>query len=235
MSEEKSGIVNVGIAGLGRSGWNIHANYIEQLADKFKVVAVTDPDEAVRVAAIRAIERSDVSFLLIDATRGMEAQDVNIFRLIQKNKKGIVLVVNKWDLVEKDHQTIDHFREQIAEKIKPFQDLPVVFISAKEQQRVLKMLDTGLEVYKNRQKRIPTSRLNEVMLQAIEEFPPPSVKGKYVRIKYVTQLPVKTPAFAFFCNLPQYIREPYKRYLENRLRENFNFHGVPIDIFFRKK
>ncbi len=185
--------------------------------------------------AIRAIERSDVSFLMIDATRGMEAQDVNIFRLIQKNRKGIVLVVNKWDLIEKDTRTMERFREEVKEKIMPFQDLPIVFVSAKEQQRVLRMLDTGLEVYKNRQKRIPTSRLNEVMLQAIEEFPPPSVKGKYVKIKYVTQLPVKTPVFAFFCNLPQYIKEPYKRYLENRLRENFNFHGVPIDIFFRKK
>lgn len=185
--------------------------------------------------AIRAIERSDVSFLLIDATRGMEAQDVNIFRLIQKNRKGIVLVVNKWDLIEKDHQTMERFRKQVIEKIMPFQDLPIMFVSAKEQQRVLKMLDTGLEVYKNRKKRIPTSRLNEVMLQAIEEFPPPSVKGKYVKIKYVTQLPVKRPAFAFFCNLPQYVKEPYKRYLENRLRENFSFHGVPIDIFFRKK
>ncbi len=185
--------------------------------------------------AIRAIERSDVAFLLIDATRGMEAQDVNIFRLIQKNKKGIVLVVNKWDLVEKDHQTMKVYTETIREKIMPFQDLPIVFVSAKEQQRVLKMLDTGLEVYRNRQKKIPTSRLNEVMLQAIEEYPPPSVKGKYVKIKYVTQLPVKTPVFAFFCNLPQYVKDPYRRYLENRLRENFNFHGVPIDIFFRKK
>ncbi len=185
--------------------------------------------------AIRAIERSDVSFLVVDATRGMEGQDVNIFRLIQKNKKGIVLVVNKWDLVEKDHHTMERYKEEIREKIMPFQDLPIVFISAKEQQRVLKMLDIGLEVYKNRQKRIPTSRLNEVMLQAVEEFPPPSVKGKYVKIKYVTQLPMKTPAFAFFCNLPQYVKDPYKRYLENRLRENFNFHGVPIDIFFRKK
>jgi len=185
--------------------------------------------------AIRAIERSDVAFLLIDATRGMEAQDVNIFRLIQKNKKGIVLVVNKWDLVEKDQHTMKVYREKIREKIMPFQDLPILFVSAKEQQRVLKMLDAGLEVYRNRQKKIPTSRLNEVMLQAIEEFPPPSVKGKYVKIKYVTQLPVKTPAFAFFCNLPQYVKDPYKRYLENRLRENFGFHGVPIDIFFRKK
>ncbi len=185
--------------------------------------------------AIRAIERSDVAFLMIDATRGMEAQDVNIFRLIQKNKKGIVLVVNKWDLVEKDHHSMKLYREKIREKIMPFQDLPILFVSAKEQQRVLKMLDAGLEVYRNRQKKIPTSRLNEVMLQAIEEFPPPSVKGKYVKIKYVTQLPVKTPAFAFFCNLPQYVKDPYKRYLENRLRENFGFHGVPIDIFFRKK
>ncbi len=185
--------------------------------------------------AIRAIEHSDVAFLMIDATRGMEAQDVNIFRLIQRNRKGIVLVVNKWDLIEKDHRTMEQFRERIIEKIMPFQDLPIIFISALEQQRVLKMLETGMKVYHNRKKRIPTSKLNEVMLQAIEEFPPPSVKGKYIRIKYVTQLPMKTPAFAFFCNLPQYIREPYKRYLENRLREHFDFHGVPVEIHFRKK
>ncbi len=185
--------------------------------------------------AIRAIEHSDVSFLMIDATRGMESQDVNIFRLIQKNSKGVVIVVNKWDLVAKETHTMETFKAAIREKIMPFQDVPVVFISAKEQQRVLKMLDTGMEVYRNKQRRIPTSRLNEVMLQAIEAFPPPSVKGKYIKIKYVTQLPTKNPAFAFFCNLPQYIKDPYKRYLENQLRKNFNFHGVPVKIFFRKK
>ena len=185
--------------------------------------------------AIRAIEYSDVNFLMIDATRGMESQDVNIFRLIQKNHKGVVLVVNKWDLISKETKTMEEFKSTILEKIMPFQDVPVIFISAIEQQRVLKMLDTGMDVYHNKKRRIPTSRLNETMLPAIETSPPPSIKGKFIKIKYVTQLPTHTPTFAFFCNLPQYVKEPYKRYLENQLRKNFNFHGVPIRIFLRKK
>lgn len=185
--------------------------------------------------AIRAIENSDVCYLLIDATRGIESQDINIFRLIQKNHKGVVLAVNKWDLVTKDKHTMTEYKTRITEKIMPFQDVPIVFISAKEQQRVLKMLDTGLDVYQNKQRRIPTSKINEIMLSAVEAFPPPAVKGKYVKIKYITQLPSKNPCFAFFCNLPQYVKEPYKRYLENQLRKHFNFHGVPIEIYFRKK
>ena len=185
--------------------------------------------------AIRAIEHSDVCFLMIDATRGMESHDVNIFRLIQKNSKGIVIVVNKWDLIPKNSKTTETFKAGLIEKIMPFQDVPVLFISAKEQQRVLRMLDAGMEVYHNRQRRIPTSKLNDTLLPAIEAFPPPSVKGKYIKIKYITQLPVRTPTFAFFCNLPQYIKEPYKRYLENQIRKNYDFHGVPIRIFFRKK
>ncbi len=185
--------------------------------------------------AIRAIEHSDVCYLLIDATRGIERQDINIFRLIQKNHKGVVLVINKWDLVTKDNHTMAEYKTRVTQKIMPFQDVPIIFISAKEQQRVLKMLDTGLDVYQNKQRRIPTSKLNEIMLSVIEAFPPPAVKGKYVKIKYITQLPSKTPSFAFFCNLPQYVKEPYKRYLENQLRKQYNFHGVPIEIYIRKK
>ncbi len=185
--------------------------------------------------SIRAIENSDVCLLLIDATRGMESQDVNILNLIVKNKKGVVILVNKWDLIEKDGHSTKKMSEQIREKTVPFTDIPVLFISALTKQRVHKALDTAIEVYKNRKKRIKTSALNEVLQKAIEEYPPPSVKGKYIKIKYVTQLPSPTPSFALFANLPQYIKEPYKRYIENKIRENFNFTGVPIQVFFRKK
>ncbi len=213
-----------------------HNFYLVDTAGIRKKTKVSEDLEFYSVMrAIRAIEYSDVNFLLIDATRGMESQDVNIFRLIQKNAKGVVIVVNKWDLIAKETNTMEEFKARIKEKIMPFQDVPVIVISAKEQQRVLKMLEAGMEVYRNKQRRIPTSRLNDVMLPFIEAFPPPSVKGKYIKIKYVTQLPTKTPAFAFFCNLPQYVKDPYKRYLENQLRKNFDFHGVPVKIFFRKK
>ena len=213
-----------------------HNFYLVDTAGIRKKTKVSDDLEFYSVMrAIRAIEYSDVNFLLIDATRGMESQDVNIFRLIQKNSKGVVIVINKWDLIAKETGTMEEFKTRIKEKIMPFQDVPIIFISAKEQQRVLKMLETGIEVYHNKQRRIPTSQLNEVMLPLIETYPPPSVKGKYIKIKYVTQLPTKTPAFAFFCNLPQYIKDPYRRYLENQLRKNFDFHGVPLKIFFRKK
>lgn len=185
--------------------------------------------------SIRAIEHSDVCFLLLDARLGLESQDMNILRLIQRNQKGLVLAVNKWDLVEKDHQTLKNYTAKIKEKTAPFHDVPIHFISALEQQRILKLLDTGMEVYKNRKQRIPTARLNEVFQEAINKYPPPSVKGKYIKIKYVTQLPTPTPVFAFFANLPQYIKEPYRRYLENVLRKNFNFTGVPVGIVFRKK
>jgi GTP-binding protein len=185
--------------------------------------------------AIRAIENSDVCLLMIDATQGIEAQDINIFRLIQRNRKGVVILVNKWDLVEKDAHTAKQYEKAIHERIAPFVDVPIIFTSAVTKQRLQKVLDTAVDVYKNRTKRIPTHQLNEVMLQVIETYQPPAVKGKYVKIKYVTQLPTLTPSFAFFCNLPQYIREPYKRYLENKLRENFNFSGVPLQLFFRNK
>ena len=185
--------------------------------------------------SVRAIEYSDVCLLLIDATIGIESQDVNIFHLIERNRKGVVVLVNKWDLVDKETQTMKKFEEGIRKRLEPFVDIPVVFISALTKQRIHKALELAIEVYTNRRARIPTSKLNEVMQKAIEMNHPPAVKGKYIRIKYVTQLPTHAPAFAFYCNLPQYIREPYKRYLENQLREHFNFTGVPIRIFMRKK
>ena len=185
--------------------------------------------------SVRAIEHADVCLLLIDATIGIESQDVNIFHLIERNWKGVVFLVNKWDLVDKETMTIKKFEEQIRERLEPFVDVPILFVSALTKQRIHKALELAIKVYEQRMVRIPTSKLNEVMQQAIEENHPPAVKGKFVKIKYVTQLPTHAPAFAFYCNLPQYIREPYKRYLENQIRKHFNFTGVPIRIFMRKK
>ena len=176
--------------------------------------------------SIRAIEDSDVCLLLLDATRGMEAQDLNIFHLIERNQKGVVIVVNKWDLIEKDNKTLLQYENDIREKISPFRDVDIIFASA---------LETALRVYENRQQKIKTSELNKVMLEAIENYPPPATKGKFVKIKYVAQLPTHAPSFAFYCNLPQYVREPYKRFLENKIRENWDFKGVPMQIFMRKK
>jgi GTP-binding protein len=185
--------------------------------------------------SVRAIEHADVCLLLIDATIGIEAQDVNIFHLIERNRKGVVVLVNKWDLVDKETQTMKQFQQRILKRLEPFVDVPILFISALTRQRIHKALELAIDVYNKRMVRIPTSRLNEVMLKAIEENHPPAVKGKFIRIKYVTQLPTHAPAFAFYCNLPQYIREPYKRYLENQIRKHFSFTGVPIRIFMRKK
>jgi len=185
--------------------------------------------------AIRTIENSDICLLLIDATRGIEAQDLNIISLIQKNSKGLIVLVNKWDLIEKENNTTKIYEREIKEKTAPFVDYPVLFISAINKQRVHKILDLVETVNENRKRKIPTSALNEVMLEIIRDNPPPSLKGKYVKIKYVTQLPTYSPTFAFFCNLPQYVREPYRRYIENRLREKFELTGVPVRIFFRKK
>jgi GTP-binding protein len=185
--------------------------------------------------AVRTIENSDICLLLIDATRGIESQDINIFSLIQKNSKGLIILVNKWDLMEKDSNTSRNVEKEIRERTSPFTDYDILFISAINKQRIHKLLDLVEKVHENRKRKIPTAKLNEVMLAAITSYPPPSVKGKYIKIKYVTQLPTYTPSFAFFCNLPQYIREPYRRYLENRLREQFDFKGVPVRIFFRKK
>jgi GTPase len=185
--------------------------------------------------SVRTIESSDVCLLMIDATRGMEAQDVNIFNLIVRNKKGVVILVNKWDLIEKDLHSTKKVEVEIRDRIAPFVDVPVLFISALTKQRVHKALETAMQVFKNRKQRIKTSKLNEVLLEAVEAYPPPSVKGKYIKIKYVTQLPSPTPTFALFANLPQYVKEPYKRYIENKIRENFDFKGVPIQVYFRQK
>jgi GTP-binding protein len=184
---------------------------------------------------IKALEKADVCILMIDATEGIESQDINIFKLIEKNHKGVVILINKWDLVEKDTKTSKEFEERIREKLAPFVDVPIVFTSALTKQRVMKAIETANEVYQNKTKHIPTSKLNDVMLEIIQNYPPPSLKGKYVKIKFVTQIPGRAPAFAFFCNLPQYVKEPYKRFLENKLRENFDFSGVPITIFLRQK
>jgi len=185
--------------------------------------------------AVKTIENSDICLLLIDATRGIESQDLNIMSLIQKNNKGMIVLVNKWDLIEKDNKTTTLFENDIREKTAPFTDYPILFISAINKQRIHKVLELVEQVNQNRNRKISTSELNEVMLQVIKNNPPPALKGKYVKIKFVTQLPIYTPAFAFFCNLPQYVKDPYKRYLENRMREKFDFTGVPIRIFFRKK
>ncbi len=185
--------------------------------------------------SIRAIEQSDVCIVMMDASLGIEAQDLNIFHLVWKNKKGCVVVINKWDLVEKDTNTQDAFEKVIRQRIAPFTDVPILFTSVIKKQRILHILKTASEVFESKSKRIPTSQLNEVMLPLIERTPPPATKGKYIKIKYITQLPTSSPSFAFFCNLPQYVKEPYKRFLENTLREHFDFHGVPIQIFMRKK
>lgn len=185
--------------------------------------------------SVRAIESSNVCFLMIDATEGFESQDQNIFQLIAKNRKGVVIVVNKWDLVEKETKTHLDFENTIRERIAPFKDVPVIFTSVPKKQRIFKALEMGTQVYKNMSTRVTTAKLNEMLLPLIEQKPPPAVKGKYVRIKYITQLPTSFPAFVFFCNLPQYIKDPYKRFIENKLREEFDFKGVPLQLYFRKK
>ncbi len=185
--------------------------------------------------AIRAIENSDICLLLLDATRGIEAQDLNIFSLIKNNGKGLIILVNKWDLVEKENNTAFNFEKEIRGKTEPFTDFPILFISALNKQRIHKILEHVDVVSKNRKRVVSTSELNQVMLEIIQINPPPALKGKHIKIKYITQLPTIIPSFAFFCNLPQYVKEPYKRFLENRIREKFEFLGVPLRIYFRKK
>jgi GTP-binding protein len=172
---------------------------------------------------------------VLEATRGFDRQVQNIFWLAERNRKGIVILVNKWDLVEKDNKTTKEFEKYIRKQIEPFTDVPIVFISALTKQRIFKAIETAVDVYKNRTKRINTSVLNELLLPIIENYPPPAYKGKFVKIKYIMQLPTPQPQFAFFCNLPQYFKEPYKRFLENKLREHFNFNGVPVSVYMRKK
>ena len=185
--------------------------------------------------SIRTIEESDVCVLMLDASQGIEAQDLNIFNLIVRNKKGVVVVVNKWDLVAKENNTMKEYTDNLKKRIAPFTDVPIIFTSVVNKQRVFDVIQQISVVYENRKRRIPTARLNEFFLPIIEDTPPPANKGKYIKIKFVTQLPTQTPSFAFFANLPQYVREPYKRFLENKLRENYDFKGVPIQIYIREK
>jgi GTP-binding protein len=230
------------IAGTTRDSIHIHYN---QYGHDFMLIDTAGLRKKTKVKeniefysvmrTIKALEEADVVILMIDAVEGIESQDINIFHLAEKNKKGIVIVVNKWDLIEKNNKTIKVFEEQIRDKIAPFSDVPIVFTSVTEKQRVLKVIETAQHVYENRKKKIPTSKLNDVMLPIIENFPPPSIKGKYVKIKYITQIAGTSPMFAFFCNLPQYLKEPYYRFIENKLRENFDFSGSPVQIFFRQK
>jgi len=230
------------IAGTTRDSIHIHYN---QFGHEFMFIDTAGLRKKTKVKeniefysvmrTIKALEEADVVLLMIDAVDGLESQDVNIFHLAEKNKKGIVILVNKWDLVEKDHKTMKAFEEQIRVKLQPFTDIPIVFTSVLSKQRIFKAVETALEVFKNRGKKIPTSKLNDVMLPIIEKYPPPALKGKYIKVKYVTQINATSPMFAFFCNLPQYIKEPYKRFIENKLRENFDFSGAPIQIYFRQK
>ena len=185
--------------------------------------------------SVRAIEHSDVCILIIDATRGFEGQDQSIFWLAEKNRKGVVILVNKWDLVEKDTMSTRDYEAKIREQLQPFTDVPIIFVSALTKQRLLKALEETVKVYENRAQRISTSKFNDYMLKIIENHPPPALKGKYVKIKYCMQLPTPTPQFVFFANLPQYVKEAYKRFLENKIRENWDFSGVPIDIYIREK
>ena len=185
--------------------------------------------------SIRAIENSDVCILMLDAQQGLESQDLNIHNLIVRNRKGCVIVVNKWDLIEKENNTMKEWKEFLEKKLAPFNDIPIIFTSVLNKQRILEVLQQAIRVYNSRKRRVPTSELNEYILPIIEDYPPASTKGKYIRIKYATQLPTPTPQFAFFVNLPQYIKESYRRYLENKLREQWDFSGVPIQIYFRQK
>lgn len=185
--------------------------------------------------AIKALEEADVCFLMIDATMGVESQDLNIFRLAQKRNKGVVVLINKWDLVDKETNTARDFENVVKDKLSPFNDVPIIFVSALNKQRIFKAIEAGLEVYENRNKKISTSKLNDWLEEVTQRYAPPAYRGKYIKIKYITQLPTYYPAFALFCNHPKFVKEPYRQYLENRLRETFNFTGVPIGIYFRKK
>ena len=230
------------IAGTTRDSIHIHYN---QYGHEFMLIDTAGMRKKTKVKeniefysvmrTIKALEDADVIILMVDAQEGIESQDINIFHLAEKNKKGIMVVINKWDLIEKNTKTVKVFEEMIHEKIAPFTDVPIVFTSVTEKQRLLRVIETADMVYKNRAKKIATSKLNDIMLPIIENYPPPALKGKHVKIKYVTQIAGSSPMFAFFCNLPQYIKDPYKRFIENKLRENFDFSGVPIQIFFRQK
>jgi len=230
------------IAGTTRDSIHIHYNqyghefmFIDTAGLRKKTKVKENIEFYSVMRTIKALEDSDVVMLMLDAEEGLESQDINIFHLAEKNKKGVVILVNKWDLIEKNDKTMKAFEEQIKHKLQPFTDVPILFISVLNKQRIFKAIETALEVQKNRAKKIPTSKLNDVLLPIIEAYPPPATKGKYIKIKYITQINGVAPMFAFFCNLPQYIKEPYKRFIENKLRENFDFSGVPIQIYFRQK
>lgn len=230
------------VAGTTRDSIHIHYN---QYGHEFMLIDTAGLRKKTKVKeniefysvmrTIKALEEADVILLMIDAVEGIESQDINIFHLAEKNKKGVAILVNKWDLIEKDTKTTKIFEEQIRQKIAPFSDVPIIFTSVTEKQRIFKAVEAASKVYENKFKKIPTSKLNDVMLPIIENYPPPATKGKYVKIKYITQINAASPMFAFFCNLPQYVKEPYKRFVENKLRENFDFSGVPIQIYFRQK
>jgi GTP-binding protein len=185
--------------------------------------------------SLRTLEESDVVIVMLDATRGLEAQDVNLISLAIKNNKGVLIMVNKWDLIEKDHKTMNKIKEDMLDRLGEHKWIPIIFTSVTEKQRIFQAIELAVKVYENKTRRVTTSKLNDILLQEIEKYPPPAWKGKYIKIKYVTQLPTKNPVFAFFCNLPQYIKEPYTRFLENRLRENFDFEGVPVKIVYKNK
>ena len=231
------------IAGTTRDSISTHYNkfgYEFELIDTAGLRKKTKVSEDLEfysvMRAVRSIENSDVCILMIDAANGIESQDMAIFNLIQRNKKGCVIVVNKWDTIQgKDSNTMKLFKEDILARIAPFSDVPIIFTSVINKQRILDVLKAAFEVAQNYLRKIPTSKLNEEMLPEIENYPPPATKGKYIKIKFITQLPTRSPSFAFFCNLPQYVKDPYKRYLENRLREHFQFTGCPVQIYLRQK
>lgn len=213
-----------------------HDFYLVDTAGLRKKAKVSEDLEFYSVMrAIQAIENSDVCLLMIDATRGFEGQDQKVFSLIERNRKGVIILVNKWDLIEKDNKTTKIYEEEIRQSIAPYTDIPIIFTSALTKQRIHKTIETALAVYQNKSRKITTSQLNEYLLPIMENTPPPATKGKFIKIKYVTQLPTSTPTFAFFCNLPQYIKDPYKRFLENKIRKQWDFTGVPVQIVFRKK
>ena len=232
----------VGIAGTTRD--SIHTRYnkfgmdfylVDTAGMRKKGKAMEDLEFYSVMRSIRAIENSDVCILMLDAQQGLESQDLNIHNLIVRNRKGCVIVVNKWDLVEKDNNTMKEWTEFLKKKLAPFNDIPIIFTSVLSKQRIFDVLQTAIRVYESRKRRISTSALNDFLLPLIENYPPPATKGKYIKIKYVTQLPTPTPQFAFFVNLPQYIKEPYRRFLENNIRDHWDFSGVPMQIYFRQK
>lgn len=230
------------VAGTTRDSINTRYNkfgmdfYLIDTAGLRKKGKVTEDLEFYSVMrSIRSIESSDVCVLMLDASQGIESQDMNIFSLVVRNKKGCVIVVNKWDLVEKGNNTMKEYKENLQRKLAPFNDIPIIFTSVLNKQRILEVLQTAIRVYNSRERRISTSEFNEFILPIIEDTPPPALKGKYIRIKFAMQLPSPTPSFAFFTNLPQYVRDPYRRFLENKIREHWDFEGVPIQIYFRQK